>query len=95
MEQGRLCCGALCIFIKALEGNRGWGLRSGLGEKEEGWGGLQGRLSNCLHVNFKLNSPCPGTIYTLECKSFFSVSLALSSFVTIPLFFFFLETLDC
>lgn len=66
----RSLCEALCIFIKALKGSQGWGLRS------EGRGG---RLSNCLHVNFKLNSPCPGTIYTPNANQFFL--LLLSSFL--------------
>lgn len=64
----------------------------GVGVKErigEGWrrGWLQGRLSNCLHVNFKLNSPCPGTIYTLECKFFF-LPLSRSLFFCYNHFFF-------
>lgn len=35
-----------------------------------------GRLSNCLHVNFKLNSPCPGTIYTLNANQFLLLLLS-------------------
>lgn len=71
-------CGALCIFIKAVKGIQGWGLRS--------WGGeARGRLSNCLHVNFKLNSPCPGTISALNANHF------SGPFVATPV----LQTLDC
>lgn len=72
-------CEALCIFIKAVKGIQGWGLRS--------WGGAvesRGRLSNCLHVNFKLNSPCPGTISALNANHF------SGPFVAAPL-----QTLDC
>lgn len=58
--------------------------------REMGWMGgggvLQGRLSNCLHVNFKLNSPCPGTIYTLNANLFFFFSL--SPFVVVTSIFF-------
>ena len=46
-----------------------------VGVKEKGTedgGELQRRLSNCLHVNFKLNSPCPGTIYTPHSNKFVS-----------------------
>lgn len=57
----------------------------GVGVKE--WvavGGSRGRLSNCLHVNFKLNSPCPGTISVLNANHF------SGPFVTTLL-----QTLDC
>lgn len=67
----RSLCEPLCIFIKALKGSLGWGLRRG------GW--WQSRLSNCLHVNFKLNSPCPGTIYTQNANHFSLICYPLFS----------------
>lgn len=42
----------------------------GVKEKGVGVGGSRGRLSNCLHVNSKLNSPCPETICTPNANHF-------------------------
>lgn len=61
--------------------------------REVGWGGgLRGRLSNCLHVNFKLNSPCPGTIYTLNANLFFFFPLSLLLLRSLLFFFLFGDT---